>query len=193
MCGEHGSAVTGNVGGVGIIPACAGSTSVPVVGTWLGGDHPRMCGEHDVGRFDAEKSEGSSPHVRGAPRNRIIFNSIIGIIPACAGSTTTPVASVKRPRDHPRMCGEHALCDYCGTDYRGSSPHVRGAPVTPERSYGSPGIIPACAGSTASCLTSTRCSRDHPRMCGEHNRLLPRGRTAKGSSPHVRGARCHEI
>ena len=66
MCGEHergvehrsgaagssphvrGARVEGRdvLGGVGIIPACAGSTRISV--RWLtpNRDHPRMCGEH---------------------------------------------------------------------------------------------------------------------------------------------------
>ena len=49
-----------------------------------------MCGEHydtvDYDNYDA----GSSPHVRGAPRSSAAAVSAIGIIPACAGSTTSP-------------------------------------------------------------------------------------------------------
>ena len=71
----------------GIIPACAGST-FDVLGTHtVGGDHPRMCGEHSTHTFSCGHNRGSSPHVRGAlyptARNRGVY----GIIPACAGST----------------------------------------------------------------------------------------------------------
>ena len=72
----------------GIIPACAGSTK------WVA-DRP------DAG-------EGSSPHVRGAHQDDHWLKRLRGIIPACAGSTTSDVAALVRPRDHPRMCGEHA-------------------------------------------------------------------------------------
>ena len=51
----------------GIIPACAGSTwpaSPPWHSSW---DHPRMCGEHFIFGGDLPLTEGSSPHVRGAP------------------------------------------------------------------------------------------------------------------------------
>ena len=133
-------------------------------------DHPRMRGEH-------------APRGRGPRRGQ-------GIIPACAGSTSDETSlrfcvmgssphargallscwSISpRPRDHPRMRGEHLV------DLR-------------ER-YRLPGIIPACAGSTPSVLEIKTASAgssphargarrptqdavgtggDHPRMRGEH-------------------------
>ena len=32
--------------GFGIIPAYAGNTRLPVIVDFVGGDHPRVCGEH---------------------------------------------------------------------------------------------------------------------------------------------------
>ena len=51
------------------------------------------------------------------------------------------------------------------------------------------GIIPACAGSTNSSMVFPVDKRDHPRMCGEHGRVVTVNGNVKGSSPHVRGAR----
>ena len=96
------------LGLAGIIPACAGSTMSADLTLKNLRDHPRMCGEHLGAERTLSADTGSSPHVRGAPRNRIIFNSIIGIIPACAGSTQLIRAKCLTRRDHPRMCGEHA-------------------------------------------------------------------------------------
>ena len=88
MCGEHekillyGDAIPGSSPHVrgapficscssfisGIIPACAGSTfRLSRVVVWRG-DHPRMCGEHVLYIGNVTGREGSSPHVRGAPR-----------------------------------------------------------------------------------------------------------------------------
>ena len=60
------------------------------------------------------------------------------------------------------------------------------------------GIIPACAGSTRRSWSSTACSGDHPRMCGEHSSARMAPSAAGGSSPHVRGALaqcvvCHDF
>ena len=65
---------------------------------------------------------------------------------------------------------------------------MRGAPVEYRLDHWRRGIIPACAGSTLRRRSKTRCLRDHPRMCGEHE-LEPSHDTGRvGSSPHVRGA-----
>ena len=194
MCGEHhvgrdhagrpggssphvrGAQVQGRVPvqGQGIIPACAGSTGCrwpPAVRSW---DHPRMCGEHHYLLNDDISSPGSSPHVRGAP-------------------TRSP-PDAPASRDHPRMCGEHrrrsvaqevvpGIIPACAgstlvwgdgaPDPPGSSPHVRGAPTGRARPWAS--------------------ARDHPRMCGEHQRSKGKGAHAVGSSPHVRGAQLLEF
>ena len=50
---------------VGIIPACAGNTRAPTTPSSKCKDHPRMCGEHHVGRVLHQVGLGSSPHVRG--------------------------------------------------------------------------------------------------------------------------------
>ena len=86
MCGEHrlwmpvlltcwGSSphvrgargfVRGILCGFGIIPACAGSTSMTMLTCEPVWDHPRMCGEHDLRVRVVRGNRGSSPHVRGA-------------------------------------------------------------------------------------------------------------------------------
>ena len=111
----------------GIIPACAGSTCPLSDCIAPQGDHPRMCGEH--ARFDAfgTLSAGSSPHVRGAHELPVILPEALGIIPACAGSTSESNPISCHRRDHPRMCGEHYKHRGSITPNPGSSPHVRGA------------------------------------------------------------------
>ena len=72
--------------------------------------------------------------------------------------------------------------------HRGSSPHVRGALKQDVARLRTAGIIPACAGSTRSTMVFPVDKRDHPRMCGEHGRVVTVNGNVKGSSPHVRGA-----
>ena len=50
----------------GIIPACAGSTSLRLGRFQRQRDHPRMCGEHFRCLSQDSIGTGSSPHVRGA-------------------------------------------------------------------------------------------------------------------------------
>ena len=94
--------------GVGIIPACAGSTGIIRLGRARAGDHPRMCGEHRLVPSLCSTHAGSSPHVRGARLSR--SHAALG------------------RRDHPRMCGEHRFALKACSKLQGSSPHVRGAP-----------------------------------------------------------------
>ena len=138
--------------GVGIIPACAGSTACNRLWSDEARDHPRMCGEHTSLQFGTACFPGSSPHVRGARRVVRLARCRRGIIPACAGSTRPQTGWRARSRDHPRMCGEHSDASGIEVRHQGSSPHVRGAPQG---------------------VTVKLCQcRDHPRMCGEHYRHL---------------------
>ena len=147
-----------------------------------------MCGEHH-GRILVKLRElGSSPHVRGAHGLSGVGQTRVGIIPACAGSTSEyPDVSVM-PRDHPRMCGEHLKAVVREQGLPGSSPHVRGALALEVAAQGVPGIIPACAGSTAYAGIGSAGIGDHPRMCGEHLFGVLDVALGLGSSPHVRGA-----
>ena len=152
-----------------------------------------MCGEHTDDDYNGTYSTGSSPHVRGAPRGSGRFGRAGGIIPACAGSTPSPNYPCCSGRDHPRMCGEHAIIKRSTNSDAGSSPHVRGARGRFSRSIPHDGIIPACAGSTMVAGRHSTPSRDHPRMCGEHAVKVWRLHLFLGSSPHVRGAHVDRI
>ena len=174
---------------IGIIPACAGSTAPHGRTARPKRDHPRMCGEHSFNIHQFAGEQGSSPHVRGARSGGSSVSLLMGIIPACAGSTKGAFGIQGRHWDHPRMCGEHALNEMKIPREVGSSPHVRGALRLFRFPLDLTGIIPACAGSTIRLAGRSMCSRDHPRMCGEHQRGVRDPRTALGSSPHVRGAR----
>ena len=181
---------SGSVGGVvgaGIIPACAGNTKAKrgdLVG-WR--DHPRVCGEHSYAVEAMRSGQGSSPRVRGTLFVLSFFILVFGIIPACAGNTTSRCKKMFLPRDHPRVCGEHMRYLFDPMNRQGSSPRVRGTPGFVDASLDVPGIIPACAGNTRSMAWTASRSRDHPRVCGEHTAHHTRTSDETGSSPRVRG------
>ena len=52
------------------------------------------------------------------------------------------------------------------------------------------GIIPAYAGNTSQADSSGTASRDHPRVCGEHDNRMRVGFKPTGSSPRMRGTLC---
>ena len=106
--GEHGAGQPRDPRGRWIIPAYAGSTTTGRACRLPAGDHPRIRGEHAVDHGGPAGVGGSSPHTRGARRTLAGVDYKYSIIPAYAGSTSTPPdGTVLDP---------------------GSSPHTRGAP-----------------------------------------------------------------
>ena len=112
----------------GIIPACAGNTGGWQLLVGRHGDHPRVCGEHPrsssltmppagssprvrgtlTAMMYGVACAGSSPRVRGTRRVHSRPHGADGIIPACAGNTSSPSRVIYQPGDHPRVCGEHS-------------------------------------------------------------------------------------
>ena len=152
-----------------IIPAYAGSTRRSPARRIRLPDHPRIRGEHVGGFLCVGVHLGSSPHTRGAQKLGDAVGCARGIIPAYAGSTRTAAWRSRRAGDHPRIRGEHDPNRSFGEKMAGSSPHTRGAPATKSELKGIDRIIPAYAGSTAARRCFSLCSRDHPRIRGEHS------------------------
>ena len=175
--------------GMGIIPACAGNTSLVNQIVLVQWDHPRVCGEHDGVWRRGHTVPGSSPRMRGTLRRRDGVRGVRGIIPAYAGNTIGWYAPDLRLRDHPRVCGEHCVRqprDYQG---QGSSPRMRGTLENGDLFEVEVGIIPAYAGNTGRRYSLPCPCRDHPRVCGEHRRTHGQSAQKLGSSPRVRGTR----
>ncbi len=171
MRGEHAPLPLGDGGVAGIIPACAGSTaearrlaeqalgSSPhargappmcgVAGRFFR-DHPRMRGEHRQACAEAGRVRGIIPACAGSTQGAPTApGSHTGSSPHARGARHSRTSCRSRPRDHPRMRGEHAcvakrhdapcgIIPACagstwvyllwGRDGAGSSPHARGAP-----------------------------------------------------------------
>ena len=73
----------------GIIPAYAGNTGASSVSDSSRKDHPRVCGEHGLGRPQWRVNVGSSPRMRGTLCDQGQHGRLYGIIPAYAGNTLT--------------------------------------------------------------------------------------------------------
>jgi len=120
---------------------------------------------------------GSSPRARGAPdqgRGRLVGR---GIIPACAGSTSSSTTTGPTRGDHPRVRGEHIETLLLVDRQVGSSPRARGAPPRRARTPCARGIIPACAGSTIPAV----------QQVGSPGGSSPRARGARGRSTLTSG------
>ena len=114
----------------GIIPAYAGNTMGAIRCRPLPWDHPRVCGEHAIGSVISTRQRGSSPRMRGTPFFTEGMNAPWGIIPAYAGNTVNNRHTACTHRDHPRVCGKHCIADFVASMTRGSSPRMRGTPVS---------------------------------------------------------------
>ena len=91
----------------GLIPAGAGTTATLCRTTLFPGAHPRRCGDHSDVMPHNPIPWGSSPQVRG-PQSRPKYPStVIGLIPAGAGTTTQNCIDQCIRRAHPRRCGDH--------------------------------------------------------------------------------------
>ena len=141
----------------GIIPACAGNTVVFSNECRFSQDHPRVCGEHPGLLVLPKDTTGSSPRVRGTHPPMVLRPVPDGIIPACAGNTSTFLRSRSTARDHPRVCGEHSAMRAALLFAAGSSPRVRGTRAGRNVVHRMPGIIPACAGNTNDGWRPTLC------------------------------------
>ena len=125
--------------------------------------------------------------MRGTRHRRRRAGGNTGIIPAYAGNTLQSLHDSFQRRDHPRVCGEHAIRNHIKNGEQGSSPRMRG---THEIAVGDClvlGIIPAYAGNTLMLTRCRPCSKDHPRVCGEHKYTFAREGLTMGSSPRMRG------
>ena len=173
---------------MGSSPHTRGAPGVAAADICEGGIIPAYAGSTRCGRGGGPGAVGSSPHTRGAryPKGRPSRRP--RIIPAYAGSTRKAAMRRLPAADHPRIRGEHAGDDDATTELKGSSPHTRGARL------GRPGpglrrrIIPAYAGSTIDDLEGEDLLEDHPRIRGEHRRVVETAIASDGSSPHTRGA-----
>ena len=171
----------------GLIPACAGKTPAGPRKRPRRPAHPRVCGENAMSVSSKPAIPGSSPRVRGKPCGRAPGAARAGLIPACAGKTSSMVMIPVCRAAHPRVCGENVLTLFDGTAVPGSSPRVRGKPVQHRRAPQGRRLIPACAGKTGSTPIPSSPTAAHPRVCGENVGGRGGVHLAHGSSPRVRG------
>ena len=127
--------------------------------------------------------------MRGKLVSLILMGGTRGLIPACAGKTTSFMGLAAAVGAHPRVCGENPPPSFLLNPSRGSSPRVRGKLRVRAARGGPTGLIPACAGKTGGGPAWGRRAPAHPRVCGENVSSSARIRAWKGSSPRVRGKR----
>ena len=152
-----------------IIPARAGFTPDEWDDEIRRADHPRSRGVYynEIGLESVDM--GSSPLARGLPE---VFVDLIhgpGIIPARAGFTSKGDQESSGRRDHPRSRGVYSPSSRRWMGAGGSSPLARGLPVSDSVELFGARIIPARAGFTSPCTSTTARSADHPRSRGVYS------------------------
>ncbi len=170
-----------------IIPAGAGHTTSIMLCSLARTDHPRGCGAHVQSSSSAPRRAGSSPRVRGTLIEVAGVGGVARIIPAGAGHTFHAQSAHRARADHPRGCGAHVGWRKPIIRRPGSSPRVRGTPITRKLPLVSRRIIPAGAGHTRLRGSANSMWADHPRGCGAHEASSACLRVRYGSSPRVRG------
>ena len=76
----------------------------------LTGDYPRVGGEKASQQEILYGQQGSPPRMRGKEQGAGGRMAAHGITPAWAGKRHMSSSCGRRMRDHPRMCGEKAVC-----------------------------------------------------------------------------------
>ena len=109
------------------------------------------------------------------------------ITPACAGNRHRRRNGEKVYEDHPRVCGEQRSMCPCWHVRPGSPPRVRGTAALDVVSLAAVRITPACAGNSNATPDIGAVLKDHPRVCGEQQLLMPMPLSPSGSPPRVRG------
>ena len=133
---------------LGIIPARAGFTGHGGRSRPTAADHPRSRGVYLAVTVGTATIAGSSPLARGLHHGRRTNSHRLGIIPARAGFTSSPVCARRHVEDHPRSRGVYIESKYLGSPSGGSSPLARGLLGGWEAFRPRGRIIPARAGFT---------------------------------------------
>ena len=151
--------------------------------------HPRGCGERATATPGTITTCGSSPRVRGTPKEICIEPGKSRFIPAGAGNALCRRANRGSRAVHPRGCGERSAVQKTDEMLHGSSPRVRGTHVAAHNRGYVRRFIPAGAGNAGLRVHRPCHSPVHPRGCGERASPTDRASQTRGSSPRVRGTR----
>ena len=159
-----------------ITPAYAGKRIFEVFRYEHRGDHPRLCGEKVPRPRNGKEQAGSPPPMRGkglVGRDPCVNHRIT---PAYAGKSVSYEKLPSVNKDHPRLCGEKP-CWQCPLQRSwGSPPPMRGKAHFCPSSFSSSRITPAYAGKRALRFQAAIASGDHPRLCGEKTKKIPKQR-----------------
>ena len=186
MRGKGGQLFQGD-GVIGITPAHAGKRSSSSRTTYASWDHPRPCGEKILVTSIDSNGIGSPPPMRGKDPLTVLYFAFIGITPAHAGKSFLLSARRMARMDHPRPCGEKLLAIRFYLLAQGSPPPMRGKARRASCVQAAAGITPAHAGKSLYEAALEVLRKDHPRPCGEKDKVCRSEISHSGSPPPMRG------
>ena len=160
----------------GITPAYAGKSYHGGFHFFAVEDHPRLCGEK---RFEMQcipHHTGSPPPMRGKAFRTAMYSASHRITPAYAGKSGRVCGLKICHRDHPRLCGEKVHAARCFDLNTGSPPPMRGKVFLAPLVLSVFRITPAYAGKRQIRQPQRFSGRDHPRLCGEKAKKIPKQR-----------------
>ena len=114
--------------------------------------------------------------MRGKACGRCCTEPRHGITPAYAGKSDDTHSVPLKYQDHPRLCGEKSGLPSTDEHRPGSPPPMRGKAGSAGCVATAVGITPAYAGKSWRTVRSTWCGKDHPRLCGEKTKKIPKQR-----------------
>ena len=139
-------------------------------------DHPRLCGEKASCSSQKQQTIGSPPPMRGKDGAITVVWEYFRITPAYAGKRQACPHTCGSRWDHPRLCGEKLWRRWTRHLTAGSPPPMRGKAVADTYHPHYHGITPAYAGKSIFSLCSYAFHKDHPRLCGEKTKKIPKQR-----------------
>ena len=98
------------------------------------------------------------------------------ITPAYAGKSLKRRMCQFGCQDHPRLCGEKRRFDRGFQRRLGSPPPMRGKAAEIMAEHDAEGITPAYAGKSQRQVRCSYLPSDHPRLCGEKTKKIPKQR-----------------
>ena len=125
--------------------------------------------------------------MRGSLGQSVKVVTIIGITPACAGTTGCGSTTDARPAIQPRVCGDYRVHLDLHRDESDTTPRVRGLRIGRITGLCPCRYNPACAGTTHGSGRAGRSSSIQPRVCGDY--AIPAEKVARiaDTTPRVRG------
>ena len=113
-------------------------------------------------------------------RGKVVVSTAVvvasGITPAYAGKRSRNGIHLTMSWDHPRLCGEKAKTEHLHSHRTGSPPPMRGKDEQHWKKFLSDGITPAYAGKSSLLCRCRIHFQDHPRLCGEKTKKIPKQR-----------------